>query len=198
MPLFVTCCAVSESALNPQRGRYRYCMSKFRVFIEMTKILTFSHRPLTHIDLSMQIAQSSAGKREMWNNRVNCGLESRVFNIYTTFNSFAIPRVKMWSELVLISSYLFLLTFLNFVNSKRIPPVGRIKIKSRIRIKLDKNPCSRIQSPWIRGYSWLRHRVVAPAPPGYLGWQAGITTLCRSQLYPPFRNNEFGYRDFFL
>ncbi len=30
--------------------------------------------------------------------------------------------------------------------------------------------------------------------PGYKGLQAGMTTLCRSQLYPPFRDYEFGYR----
>jgi hypothetical protein len=28
---------------------------------------------------------------------------------------------------------------------------------------------------------------------GYIGRQAGATTLCRSQLYPPFRNYELGY-----
>ncbi len=28
-------------------------------------------------------------------------------------------------------------------------------------------------------------------PTGYLGWQAGTTTLCLSQLYPPFREYEF-------
>ncbi len=30
-------------------------------------------------------------------------------------------------------------------------------------------------------------------PPGYTGWQAGKTPLCRSQLYPPVRDYEFGY-----
>jgi hypothetical protein len=30
-------------------------------------------------------------------------------------------------------------------------------------------------------------------PPGYLGWHAVTTTLCRSQLYLPFRDFEFGY-----
>jgi len=35
-------------------------------------------------------------------------------------------------------------------------------------------------------------------PPGYIGWQAGTSTLCRSQLYrypgtPPFRDYEFDY-----
>jgi hypothetical protein len=29
-------------------------------------------------------------------------------------------------------------------------------------------------------------------PPGYIGWQADTTTLCRSQLYLPFRDYEFG------
>ncbi len=32
-------------------------------------------------------------------------------------------------------------------------------------------------------------------PPGYIGWQASTTTLCRSQLkYLPFRDYEFGYK----
>jgi hypothetical protein len=30
-------------------------------------------------------------------------------------------------------------------------------------------------------------------PPGYIGWRASMTTLCRSQLYPPVRDYEFGY-----
>ncbi len=30
-------------------------------------------------------------------------------------------------------------------------------------------------------------------PPGYIDWWAGTTTLCRSQLYPPVRDYEFGY-----
>jgi hypothetical protein len=29
---------------------------------------------------------------------------------------------------------------------------------------------------------------------GDIGWGAGTTTLCRSQLYPPVRDYEFGYR----
>ena len=29
---------------------------------------------------------------------------------------------------------------------------------------------------------------------GYIGWRAGTTTLCHSLLYPPVRDNEFGYR----
>jgi hypothetical protein len=28
---------------------------------------------------------------------------------------------------------------------------------------------------------------------GYIGWQAGTTALCQSQLYPPFRDYEFGF-----
>ncbi len=33
-------------------------------------------------------------------------------------------------------------------------------------------------------------------PPGYIGWQArATTTLCRSQLYPPVRVYEFGFRE---
>jgi hypothetical protein len=27
----------------------------------------------------------------------------------------------------------------------------------------------------------------------YVGWWAGMTTQCRSQLYPPVRDYEFGY-----
>ncbi len=27
----------------------------------------------------------------------------------------------------------------------------------------------------------------------HIDWQAGTTTLCRSQLYPPFREYDFGY-----
>jgi hypothetical protein len=30
----------------------------------------------------------------------------------------------------------------------------------------------------------------------YKGWQAVMTTLCRSQLYPPFRDYAFGYSSF--
>jgi hypothetical protein len=30
-------------------------------------------------------------------------------------------------------------------------------------------------------------------PPGYIGWRAGTTTPSQNQLYPPFRNYEFGY-----
>jgi hypothetical protein len=29
--------------------------------------------------------------------------------------------------------------------------------------------------------------------PGYIGWRAGTTILCRSQLYLPVRDYEFGY-----
>ncbi len=31
-------------------------------------------------------------------------------------------------------------------------------------------------------------------PSGYKGWRAGTTTQCLSQLYPPVRDYEFGYR----
>jgi hypothetical protein len=31
-------------------------------------------------------------------------------------------------------------------------------------------------------------------PPGYIGLRAGKTTLCRSQLYRPVGDYEFGYR----
>jgi hypothetical protein len=57
--------------------------------------------------------------------------------------------------------------------------------------------CSRIHSPWLGRKSWLRPRVVVPARHAtYIGWQAGTTTLWRSQLYPPFRDHEFGYSSF--
>jgi hypothetical protein len=32
-----------------------------------------------------------------------------------------------------------------------------------------------------------------PARLQYIGWQAGTTTQCRCQLYPPFREYEFRY-----
>ncbi len=31
------------------------------------------------------------------------------------------------------------------------------------------------------------------SPPGFIGWRAGTTILCRSQLDPPGRDYEFGY-----
>ncbi len=47
--------------------------------------------------------------------------------------------------------------------------------------------CSQIKSPWMRDiHSCLRHRVVVlHGLPAYLAWRAGVTTLCRRQLYPP-------------
>ncbi len=56
--------------------------------------------------------------------------------------------------------------------------------------------------PWLFLFKyWTVAKFIVPdsgigyrtGPPGYLGWQAGTTTLCRIQLYPSFSDCEFGY-----
>ncbi len=52
---------------------------------------------------------------------------------------------------------------------------------------------SQIHSPWLGGKSWLRHRFFEWACQAADG-QAGTTSLCQSQLLPPVRNYEFGFK----
>ncbi len=42
-------------------------------------------------------------------------------------------------------------------------------------------------------FGWLRHRIVVSARHATYDGMAVTTILCRSQLYPPFRDYEFGY-----
>ncbi len=58
----------------------------------------------------------------------------------------------------------------------------------------------RITKPY-RSFAEIKKRMTSTlawgfptSPPGCIGWRAGTTNLCRSQLYPPVRDCEFGHR----
>ncbi len=119
IPLFSTCCAVSESALNPRRGRQVLQEQIPHFYRNLQKINIFPSPPTTYllstenINLSMQIITQSLAA--MLNNR------SKHRKLWTGMHSFSYIYniLKMWTELVLIANHLFLSPFLNLLS--RLP-----------------------------------------------------------------------------
>ncbi len=52
-------------------------------------------------------------------------------------------------------------------------------------------PEAKFLVPDWRGYSRLPAYRVVFGPQGYIGWQAGTTTLCQIRLYPPCGGSGF-------